>query len=65
MSSDLGKIAIAEARQDGASYADIRIGEVLDEHLTVKKGVLDDVSLLQTSGFGVRVIVKGAWGFAG
>jgi len=65
MSSDLGKIALAEARKKGASYADIRIGEVLDEHLTVKKGVLDEVSLLQTCGFGVRVIVKGAWGFAG
>jgi len=65
MSSDFGKIALEEASKKGASYADIRIGEILDEHLTVKKGVLDEVSLLQTSGFGVRVIVNGAWGFAG
>jgi TldD protein len=65
MSSDLGKIALGAAGRNGASYADIRIGEILDEHLTVKKGVLDEVSLLQTNGFGVRVIVKGAWGFAG
>jgi len=65
MSTDLGKIALEEASKKGASYADIRIGEILDEHLTVKKGVLDEVSLLQTSGFGIRVIVNGAWGFAG
>ena len=62
---DLGNVALEEATKEGASYADVRIGEILDENLTVKKGVPEEVTLLQTSGFGVRVIVNGAWGFAG
>jgi len=62
---DLGRKAIEEASKKGASYADIRIGEILDERLTVKKGLPEEVTLFQTTGFGVRVIVKGAWGFAG
>ncbi len=65
MSLELGKTALETAQKNGASYGDIRIGEVLDEHVTVKKGLPDDIGLRQTSGFGVRVIVKGAWGFAG
>jgi len=65
MSLDFGKAALEEATKRGASYADIRIGEIFDEILTVKNGVTEEVTLLQTSGFGVRVIVNGAWGFAG
>jgi len=65
MSHDLGNLALETARKNGASYADIRIGEIFDEHVSVKKGLPDDVSLRQTSGVGVRVIVNGAWGFAG
>jgi TldD protein len=60
---ELGRKAIEEANKKGASYADVRIGDILDERLTVKKGV-PEVVLFQTNGFGVRVIVKGAWGFA-
>ena len=65
MSLEIGKAVIETARKKGALYADVRIGEVFDEHVTVKKGLPDDISLRQTSGFGVRVIVEGAWGFAG
>jgi len=61
---DLGKKAIEEASKKGASYADVRIGDILDERLTVKKGLPEEVALFQTAGFGVRVIAKGAWGFA-
>jgi TldD protein len=61
---ELGRKAIEEANKKGASYADVRIGDILDERLTVKKGVPEEVVLFQTNGFGVRVIVKGAWGFA-
>ena len=65
MSFGLGEIALDEACRKGASYADVRIGELLDERLTVKKGILEQATLRQTSGFGVRVVVDGAWGFAG
>ncbi len=64
MSLEFGKKILEEATKKGASYADVRIGEILNEHLTVKKGVPEKVSLIQTRGFGVRVIANGAWGFA-
>jgi TldD protein len=63
--SEFGKIALEEATKKGASYADIRISEILNEILTVKNGEPEAVNLLQTKGFGVRVISDGAWGFAG
>jgi len=63
--SEFGKIALEEATKKGASYADIRISEILNEILTVKNGEPEAVNLLQTKGFGVRVIADGAWGFAG
>jgi predicted Zn-dependent protease len=65
MSLEIGNAVLEAARKKGASYADVRIGEVLDEHVTVKKGLPDDISLRETNGFGVRVIVDGSWGFAG
>lgn len=64
MSIDLGRKGLEEAVRVGASYADIRIGEILDENLTVKNGVPEETNLLQTKGFGIRVTIKGAWGFA-
>ncbi|HKZ93976.1 MAG TPA: TldD/PmbA family protein [Candidatus Bathyarchaeia archaeon] len=65
MSHELGKTVLEAAGRNGASYADVRIGEIFDEHVTVKKGLPDEVSLRQAGGMGVRVIVDGAWGFAG
>ncbi len=65
MFSDFGKIALEEAGKKGASYADIRISEILREVLTVKNGEPEAVNFLQTKGFGVRVVADGAWGFAG
>jgi TldD protein len=65
MSSDFGEIALDEAEKKGASYADIRISEILNENLTVKNGEPEVISFSQQKGFGVRVIMNGAWGFAG
>ncbi len=58
-------MALEEAGKKGASYADIRISEILREVLTVKNGEPEAVNFLQTKGFGVRVVADGAWGFAG
>ncbi|MEM3553405.1 MAG: TldD/PmbA family protein [Candidatus Bathyarchaeia archaeon] len=65
MAVDFGKLALEEAAKRGASYADIRISEILNENLTVKNGEPETISYSQMRGFGVRVIVDGAWGFAG
>ncbi|MEM2676847.1 MAG: TldD/PmbA family protein [Candidatus Bathyarchaeia archaeon] len=65
MSADFGKLALEEAVKKGATYADIRISEILNENLTAKNGEPETISFSQMKGFGVRVIVDGAWGFAG
>ena len=64
MSSALARKGLDEAVKSGAIYADVRIGEILNENLTVKNGAPEGVRLLQTTGFGVRVLSEGAWGFA-
>jgi TldD protein len=64
MSSDMARKGLDEATRSGATYADVRIGDILDENLTFKNGAPESVRLLQTSGFGIRVLAKGAWGFA-
>ncbi|MEE8632821.1 MAG: DNA gyrase modulator, partial [Candidatus Bathyarchaeia archaeon] len=61
---EFSRMALEEATRAGASYVDVRIGEILDENLTVKNGVPEEVNLLQTKGFGVRAMFKGSWGFA-
>jgi len=63
--AEFGKIALEEAGRKRASYADVRVSEILNEVLTVKNGEPEAVNLFQAKGFGVRVIVDGAWGFAG
>ena len=65
MSLDLGKLGLDEAVKAGASYADVRIGEILNEILTVKNGIPEEVNFSQTKGFGIRVMANGSWGFAG
>ena len=55
-------IDIATARN--ADYADIRIVQNRTESLAVKNGGIDNLSFTETIGFGVRVLVKGGWGFA-
>jgi TldD protein len=65
VSSDFGKLALKEAEKGKASYADVRISEILNEYLTVKNGEPEVVTLSQAKGFGVRVVADGAWGFAG
>jgi len=61
---DLGRKGLDHAVKAGASYADIRIGDILDENITVKNGLPEEVNLSQTKGFGIRVMIEGSWGFA-
>src|SRR5258708_34209741 len=62
---DLAEAALNAAQVKGASYADVRIDEHVTQDIVVKNGQLAAVSDDASEGFGVRVIVDGAWGFAG
>ena len=48
----------------GAQYADIRLVNTTQERLVVRNGVVDTLSNDHSTGFGVRVLVNGSWGFA-
>ena len=56
--------ALAHAAKIGASYADIRINRYRRESITTREQQVQTVSRSTSYGFGVRVLVNGAWGFA-
>ena len=61
---DLTDRALDTASQLGATYADVRVVRRRDESISVKTGRVEGVAMGETDGFGVRVLVDGAWGFA-
>src|SRR5438045_3086692 len=61
---DLANRALNIAQQLGASYVDVRVMERTTEGIDVKNGRVEGISSGTSSGFNVRVIVEGAWGFA-
>src|SRR5687768_15123562 len=62
--NNLADAALATAKKLGASYADIRINTYRLETISTRERQVQNVSRGQNSGFGVRVLVKGTWGFA-
>ena len=61
---DLMNRALDLARLRGANYADIRVVHNRTENIAVRDGVVESLNFAETEGFGVRVLVGGAWGFA-
>src|SRR5882724_9550106 len=60
----LADIAISRAKKLGATYADIRINRYRYESIYTREQQVQNVSRTQSFGCGVRVLFKGAWGFA-
>jgi TldD protein len=56
--------ALDTASARGAEYADVRVVRRVDESITIKSGRVEGVASGESEGFGVRVLVDGAWGFA-
>src|SRR6476661_4281829 len=61
---DLTDRALDTASARGAEYADVRVVRRIDESITIKTGRVEGVASGESEGFGVRVLVDGAWGFA-
>ena len=61
---DLTDRALDAATAAGASYADIRIERLERQIVSVKNGRPDGLVEDESVGFGIRVLVNGAWGFA-
>jgi TldD protein len=60
----LAASALQAARDAGASYADIRIADYRTQAMRAREQRIISVSDDTSSGFGVRVIANGTWGFA-
>ncbi len=60
----LAEAALQRASEHGVSHADFRFERVRYQHVGVRDGVLQGASDSEDLGFAVRVIHRGAWGFA-
>ena len=61
---NLADVALETAKKLGASYADVRICRYINEHIATREQRVEAIHSSQDAGFGVRVLVKGAWGFS-
>ncbi len=60
----LAEAALTAARTLGATYADIRIARYRTQSINTREKRVLNVSDSESYGFGIRVIVRGTWGFA-
>lgn len=56
--------ALHLAQDNGATYADVRLETTREQKLTIQDGELQDLVAGTDTGFGLRVLKDGAWGFA-
>ena len=61
---ELAQQAMSTAQLKGSRYADVRIIESRTQTAGVKDGNVDSLGDFESVGFGVRVLVGNAWGFA-
>src|SRR5215213_5579371 len=61
---DLTALALDAARSAGAQYADVRVSRNRNQSVFTREQRVQGISDNETFGFGVRVLVDGAWGFA-
>jgi len=62
--NDLTDRALNLAHLGGATYADVRIVHETTQTVAVRDEVVEALGNSENAGFGVRVLVKNAWGFA-
>jgi len=61
---ELTNLAIDTAQKIGVQYADVRIANYRQQILATEDHRVSQISDKDDIGFGVRVLVNGAWGFA-
>lgn len=60
----LAQIALQRIRKGGCSYGDIRLIETKNQSVRAEDKRIDSVSERFDSGYGIRALYEGAWGFA-
>ncbi|HEY2953505.1 MAG TPA: DNA gyrase modulator, partial [Verrucomicrobiae bacterium] len=61
---NLADTALYTAKKLGASYADLRVCRYQNESIDTREDRVEGINSSKDLGFGVRVLVKGTWGFA-
>jgi TldD protein len=61
---ELAGLALDRAIRNGVSYADVRVIESRERHISTKNGKIGHISMSESLGAGIRVIADGCWGFA-
>jgi TldD protein len=61
---ELAMLALDAAKSAGAEYADVRISRNRNQQISARERRIQTLVDNETSGFGVRTLVAGAWGFA-
>jgi TldD protein len=61
---DSCKLALDSALQQGADWVDVRIVDIVSEGLYTRNGQIGSHANSDSMGYGIRVLVDGAWGFA-
>jgi TldD protein len=61
---DVAERALDTAAALGSDYADVRVVHTRTQQVSTHNGVVSGASDEESLGFGLRVIVDGAWGFA-
>ena len=59
----IAQMALERCLELGATYVDVRLEQIEDEHIAVANGTIEPVEHALSSGIGIRVIKDGAWGF--
>lgn len=63
-STDLTELALNTVRKLGAEYADIRVCDYAWQWIHLSDRQIQELEDNRDSGFGIRVLVNGSWGFA-
>src|SRR5215510_799817 len=61
---EVAELALKRVTASGAEYGDVRILHSTSQTVTGEDRRIASVSDVEDSGFGVRVLYHGAWGFA-
>jgi TldD protein len=61
---EMAMLALDTAKSAGASYADVRVSSAQSQSVASREDRITNLSDTETMGFGIRVLVNGAWGFA-
>lgn len=55
---------LRDLKRRGVDYGDVRYEHLQHESLQAAQGRVESISMSESAGIGIRVLIKGSWGFA-